>query len=94
MSAHRRTRRARPVVGRVALAGVALAGLSAAPGAVASSASSVASPVPLETSQASTFASSPTTADHDDVLWYGLLSAAALAGAAGAHQLVGRPRRA
>ncbi|GAA4850864.1 hypothetical protein GCM10023201_49330 [Actinomycetospora corticicola] len=85
MSAHRRTRRARPVVGRVALVGVALAGLSAAPGAT------VAVSTPLEIAPT---ASPVTSADHDDVLWYGLLSAAALAGAAGAHQLVGRPRRA
>lgn len=85
MSAHRRTRRARPVVGRVALVGVALAGLSAAPGATVA-----ASSAPLEVAQAPVVA----TPHQDDALWYGLLSAAALAGAAGAHQLVGRPRRA
>ncbi|GLZ50877.1 hypothetical protein [Actinomycetospora sp. NBRC 106378] len=86
MSKHRHTRRARPVVGRVALAGVALAGLSAAPGAT------VAVSTPLEVAQAP--AAAAALPGHDDVLWYGLLSAAALAGAAGAHQLVGRPRRA
>jgi hypothetical protein len=85
VSAHRRTRRARPVVGRVALVGIALAGLSAAPGAT------VAVSTPLEIVPT---ASPVTSADQDDALWYGLLSAAALAGAAGAHQLVGRPRRA
>ncbi|WP_018330846.1 hypothetical protein [Actinomycetospora chiangmaiensis] len=82
MSAHRRTRRARPVVGRVALVGVALAGLSAAPAATAA----VSAPLPAAPLAA--------PVHDDDVLWYGLLSAAALAGAAGAHQLVGRPRRA
>ncbi|MCD2190836.1 hypothetical protein [Actinomycetospora soli] len=91
MSAHRRTRRARPVVGRVALVGVALAGLSAAPGTVASSTPLEAPAAPVVVTQ-TPVAAAP--ADHDDVLWYGLLSAAALAGAAGAHQIVGRPRRA
>ncbi|MEJ2868433.1 hypothetical protein WCD74_11710 [Actinomycetospora sp. OC33-EN08] len=89
MPSHRRTRHARPVVGRIALAGVALAGLSAAPGTVAVSA-------PLDVAAAPAAAPAPFAAapGQDDVLWYGLLSAAALAGAAGAHQLVGRPRRA
>jgi hypothetical protein len=82
--AHRRTRRTRPVVGRIALAGIALTGVSAAPGAVAAQA-------PLEVTQAPVAVATP---HQDDALWYGLLSAAALAGAAGAHQLVGRPRRA
>ncbi|WP_433800467.1 hypothetical protein [Actinomycetospora sp. CA-084318] len=92
MSAHRRTRRARPVVGRVALAGVALAGLSAAPGATVASSTPLEAPAAPVVVAQGPLAAAP--ADHDDVLWYGLLSAAALAGAAGAHQLVGRPRRA
>lgn len=105
MSAHRRrTRSTRPAVaGRAALAGAAVLGLGAGPLVGLAS----AAPTPHVTSGPSASAIDPTTSAGaatvggdsvpgvgDDALWYGLLATAAVAGAAGAHQLTaGRPRR-
>ncbi|MFC5064984.1 hypothetical protein [Actinomycetospora atypica] len=71
-----------------AFAGIALAALAASPGTtVAATTPLPAAPAVVDVVPAGT----PSAAD--DVLWYGLLSGAALAGAAGATQFVGRPRR-
>ena len=76
-------------MGPVAFAGMALAALAAAPTTVAAS-----TPLPAVAPAVVDVVPSGTPSAADDVLWYGLLSGAALAGAAGATQFVGRPRRA
>jgi hypothetical protein len=86
VSAHRAHRRARPTrtAGRVALSGAAVLALGAGPVVGIASAAPVA---------ASTTAPSADAGAASDVLWYGLLTTAAVAGAAGAHQLAGGTRR-
>ena len=75
-------------MGPVAFVGMAVAAFAAAPG------TTVAATTPLPAAPAVVdVVPSGSTGAADDVLWYGLLSGAALAGAAGAHQFVGRPRR-
>ena len=75
-------------MGPVAFAGMALAALAASPG------TTVAATTPLPAPAVVDVVPSGAPSAADDVLWYGLLSGAALAGAAGATQFVGRPRRA
>lgn len=76
-------------MGPLAFAGVALAAIAVSPG------TTVAATTPLPAAPTVVdVVPSGTSNGADDVLWYGLLSGAALAGAAGATQFVGRPRRA
>lgn len=75
-------------MGPLAFAGAALAAIAASPGTtVAATTPLPAAPMVVDVVPSG----APSAAD--DVLWFGLLSGAALAGAAGATQFVGRPRR-
>jgi hypothetical protein len=76
-------------MGPVAFVGMAVAAFAAAPGTTVAA----TTPLPAAAPAVVDVVPSGGTNAADDVLWYGLLSGAALAGAAGAHQFVGRPRR-
>ncbi len=102
MSAHRAHRHVRPArpAARIALSAAAvltlgagpLVGLAAAAPVVTGTDSTV--PAPAVGPSASGALGAPGAGGAGDALWYGLLASAAVAGAAGAHQLVGgRPRR-
>ncbi|HEY2221008.1 hypothetical protein [Actinomycetospora sp.] len=108
MSAHRVHRRVRParsaIAGRVALSGAAvltlgagpLVGLASAAPDTGDTASTTAGTTVAATAPVGAVATvdGPNDADGgSEALWYGLLTTAAVAGAAGAHQLVGGRHR-
>ncbi|HEY2193385.1 MAG TPA: hypothetical protein VGH76_13960 [Actinomycetospora sp.] len=91
MSAHRRVRPPRPAVtGGAVLAGAALLGLGVGPTVGHASAAPTSH---VEAAPETSVLPAAEGSAHD-ALWYGLLTTAAVAGAAGAQLTRGRPRRA
>jgi hypothetical protein len=93
---HRRVRPARPAIaGRVALSGAAVLALGAGPfvGLASAGPAVVAHDEAGAASTTVPIAGSTDAGGPGDVLWYGLLTTAAVAGAAGAHQFVGGRHR-